>query len=141
MNELITTGETVLEHKAKKFLDLIKGGKEPGEAAKEIGSTLGELRRAGALARACREVIQRAEEEKLLDTEVRKKLRKARLTELMMQDEDLKVALGAIKADQVEHGVGGPMVAVQVNLNRDERVVKALKSLQIEVEDVQEEGT
>ncbi|HPO87349.1 MAG TPA: hypothetical protein PLN86_16025 [Candidatus Hydrogenedentes bacterium] len=127
-------GKTVLEHKAEKFVELVKRGASPAEAAKEIGATLAELRRAGTLAKACREAIQRAEEEKLLDAEVRKKLRKARLLELMMQDEDKRVAIAAIKADQVEHSVGNPAVAVQLNVIRDQKVVEMLKSLQIEVE-------
>ena len=127
--------QTVPEMKARKFLDLVKSGKEPKEAAKEIGTTLAALRKSGALAKACREMIQRADEEKLLDKTVREKLVKARLTELMMQDDNIKVALGAAKAIQNELGVGTPLVGVQVNAPvKDIRVATMLKSLQLEVD-------
>ncbi len=135
------TAKTVPELKAAKFLALVREGKEPAEAAREIGTTIAQLRRAGALAKACREMIQRADEEKLLEREVREKLVKARLTELLMQDEDPRIALGAAKAIQAELGVGTPLVGVQINAPiRDVRVVEMLKSLQLEVEDVHTEG-
>ena len=130
-----TDGDTVMGGRAKKFVTALKAGKTPQEAAKSVGVTIETLRRKGELAKACKELIERADADGLLEAKVRTSLRKARLTELMMQDEDPKTAIAAIRADQTEHGVGGPAVAIQINtVNKDPNIVNALKSLQIEVE-------
>ncbi len=129
-------GDTVKEAQARKFMGLVEAGKTVPEAAREINTTLEALRTSGQLAKVCRELIDRAEETKLLDAKVREKLVKARLTELMMQDEDHRVALGAARAVQTELGIGGTpvnvAVAVQANLKYDPGVIAALKSLQLE---------
>ena len=107
---------------------LEKGGTVE-EAAEAAGLTLTALRQTGKLAKSIEELLQRAD----LDDRVRKRLGKARLVELSMQDDDLKVALGAAK---VISGEGVPGMAVQINNNlvTDPDVVEALKTLRIEVE-------
>ena len=132
--EVTTKGLTVNEAKAKKFVELVEGGEEPKKAAKEVGMTLKALKRSGMLARACRELLERVEEEKLLEKKTRETIARARLLELAMQDEDLKVALGAVKT---ELEVGKPSVAIQFNQNlvSDPGVIESLKSLQLEIEE------
>ncbi len=136
-------GNTVKEAQAKEFMKLVDSGKSAPEAAKEIGTTVEALRTSGQLARVCREMIDRSEEARLLDAKMREKLVKARLTELMMQDEDQRVALGAARAVQAELGIGQGTInvgiAVQANLKYDPGVIAALKSLRIEDEDGERE--
>lgn len=132
-DEVTTNGLSVDEAKTKKFVDLVKGGEAPKDAAKEVGMSLRRLRETGVLATACRELLGRVESEKLLDKKTAEMITRARLLELMMQDDDLKVALGAAKAVVESHRPG---MAVQINNNliTDPGVVESLKSLQIDVE-------
>ncbi len=132
MDLTITDGLTVTENRTQKFIDLVKGGEKPAAAAEELGLSLATLRKKGVLAKACRELLDRTAEEKLLDKAKLDQLAKGRALELAMQDEDLKVALGATKAL-----IGNaPQVAVQINnnLRTDPAVVESLRSLQLEVE-------
>ncbi len=134
--KMITDGSTVKEAQARTFMELVQTGKSVPEAAKEIGTTIEALRTSGQLAKVCRELIERNEEAKLLDKAVREKLVKAKLTELLMQDDDPKISLGAARAIQNELGIGQNQinvgVAVQANLKYDPGVIEALKSLQLE---------
>jgi len=131
--EVTTNGLTVSEAKTKRFVDLVSEGVEPKEAAEAVGMTLDRLRKTGALSRAVRELLERVAQDKLTDRKNAETLARARLVELMMQDEDHKVALGAAR---VLHGTG-PQLAVQINnnLRTDPEVVESLKSLGLEVDD------
>lgn len=132
-DEVSGEGLTVVEAKAKSFMELVDNGEDPKKAADKVGTTLRELKRSGALASVCKELVKRAQDSKLLDKKVRENVAKARLVELMVQDEDLKVALGAVKT---ELEVGRPFAAVQINNNliTDPAVIESLKTLQLEVE-------
>lgn len=124
----ISKGLTVGQAKTIKTV-LSKGG-TVDEAADKVGMTLRELRQVGKLAETIRALLERAD----LDERVRRKLGKARLVELAMQDIDLKVALGAAK---VISGEGIPAVALQFNqqnLVTDPEVLESLKNLKIEME-------
>jgi hypothetical protein len=127
-NEIQNKGLTVSQAKSvKKALE--KGGTVE-EAAQAAGITLRELRQTGVLARSIKELLERAD----LDEKTRKRLGHARLVELAVQGEDLRVALGASKALT---GEGTPGVAIQINqqnLLADPEVRESLKTLQIELE-------
>jgi hypothetical protein len=69
-----------------------------------------------------------------------RRLTDARLLQLMLQDEDLKLAKDAAAELRRGIGVGQPINAVQVNVTRDAAVVESLKTLQIEEEDAQEKN-
>ena len=127
MNEEVQKGLTVSQ--AKKVSKVLEKGGTVEEAAEAAGLTLAMLRQAGKLSKSIQELLERAD----IDDRTRKKLGKARLVELAMQDGDLKVALGAAK---VISGEGVPGVAIQLNQNlvTDPDVLESLKSLQIELE-------
>ena len=129
-------GKTVREAKAERVVELVREGKSLTTAAQEAGITLASLRKEGALDRVCRELLERLKEGKLLDASYRGEIVKSRLMELMMQDEDRKLALGAAKQIQAELGIGGSQVnvGVGVQLKTDPQVLKALQSLQLDVE-------
>lgn len=129
--EITTSGKTVGEARTKKFIDLVKDGADPKDAAKEAGVSLESLKRKGVLAKAARELLSRVQEEKLLDKKTYEMVARARSMELMLQDEDLKVSLGAVR---VALGTG-PQVAVQINnnLRSDPEVIESLKSLGLEI--------
>lgn len=135
-NEVSDKGLTVGEAKTKKFIDLVADGTPPSEAAKETGVSLASLRKRGVLGQAALELVARANADKLLDKKTYESVARARSLELMMQDEDLKVALGAVR---VALGTG-PQVAVQINnnLRTDPEVLESLKSLGLEID---EDGT
>ena len=139
---LITeTGLTVGESRAKRFTDLVEAGMVVKKAAKTAGMTLQALKEAGTLAESCRNLLARTEADRLLEKKTRESVARARLLELMMQDTDLKVALGAAKAE-LDSG-RGPGVAIQINntLRYDPEVIKSLQTLQLEVEkDEADEG-
>jgi hypothetical protein len=123
----VQKGLTVKQTQAvKKALE--KGG-SPEDAAHAAGITLTQLRQQGKLAATIKALLDRAD----LDDKTRRQVGKARLTELALQDDDLKVALGAAK---VISGEGVPGVALQINQNlvTDPDVLDSLKSLQIDVE-------
>jgi hypothetical protein len=123
----VQKGLTVKQTQAvKKALE--KGG-TPEDAAHAAGITLTQLRQQGKLAATIKALLDRAD----LDDKTRRQVGKARLTELALQDDDLKVALGAAK---VISGEGVPGVALQINQNlvTDPDVLDSLKSLQIDVE-------
>jgi hypothetical protein len=128
MNEEIEKGLTVPQ--AQKVKKVLEQGGTVEEAAHAAGLTLTALRQTGKLAKSIQELLERAD----IDDRVRKKLGKARLVELAMQDGDLKVALGAAK---VISGEGVPGVAIQLNQNlvTDPDVLESLKSLKIELEE------
>jgi hypothetical protein len=126
-DEIITTGLTVPQAK-KVFVVLEKGG-TPEQAAEAAGMSLAALRHAGALVSVIRGLLDRAD----MDDKIRKKVGRARLVELAMQDEDLKVALGAAKVISGE-GVPGTAIQINTNLVTDPGVLESLKSLQLEVE-------
>jgi hypothetical protein len=64
---------------------------------------------------------------------MRERLYKARVLELMMQDEDLKVAAAMVKEVRQELGLGNPALQVQINnVVRDQNVVSALRALGLE---------
>lgn len=125
--EVESKGLTV--YQAKKVSKVLELGGTVEEAAQVAGLTLRELRQSGKLAKSIDELLARAD----LNDLTRKKLGKARLVELAMQDTDLKVALGAAK---VISGEGVPGVAIQLNQNlvTDPEVLESLRSLKIEME-------
>lgn len=126
--ERISKGLTVPQ--AKTIATVLSKGGTIEEAAEEVGLSLVELRRVGVLTASIRGLLERAE----VDDRVRRRLGKARLVELAMQDNDLKVALGAAK---VISGEGVPGVAIQFNqqnLVTDPEVLESIKSLGIEIE-------
>lgn len=132
------TGLTVAEARTAKFMTLVESGEDPKVAAKEVGVTLASLRATGTLAKACKQLLERVEQEKLLDKKTYEMIARGRALELMMQDENLQVALGAVKV-----AIGqGPGVAIQINngLKTDPDVVAALKSLQLDVEGEEQES-
>jgi hypothetical protein len=126
-DEITTTGLTVPQ--AKMVSVILEKGGTPEQAAESVGMTLAALRQCGALVASIRGLLDRAD----MDDKVRKKVGRARLVELAMQDEDLKVALGAAK---VISGEGVPGTAIQINthLVTDPQVLESLRSLQIEIE-------
>lgn len=129
----VSKGKTVRAAKVEKFTKALVAGKTQKEAAREAGITLAHLRRDGTLARAARELLARVEQDKLLKKETIESVARARALELMLQDEDLKVSLGAVRAVLNN----GPQVAVQINnnLKTDPEVLESLKTLGIEMED------
>lgn len=137
MKEVSDKGLTVSEARTKKFIDLVAEGAEPQEAARETGMSLLTLRRSGVLAKAAHELLERVKAEKLLDKKTYEAIARAKNLELMLQDENLKVALGAVKV-----ALSGPQVAVQINnnLRTSPEVIESLKSLGLEMEE-EEDGT
>ena len=132
MSDEVQKGLTVQQARSvKKALE--KGG-TPEEAAHAAGITLTQLRQQGKLAATIKALLDRAD----LDDKTRRQVGKARLTELALQDGDLKVALGAAK---VISGEGVPGVAIQLNQNlvTDPDVISSLKSLKIELEGQEDE--
>jgi hypothetical protein len=126
-DEEVQKGLTVSQ--AKKVSKVLEAGGTVEEAAHAVGITLTQLRQQGKLAATIKALLERAD----LDDKTRRQVGKARLTELALQDADLKVALGAAK---VISGEGVPGVAIQFNQNlvTDPDVLESLKSLQIEIE-------
>lgn len=138
MDELVQVnkGRTVREVKVEKFSKALVAGKSKAEAAREAGLSLESLRNDGTLAKVARDLLARVEAEKLLKKDTMESLAKARALELLLQDEDLKVSLGAAR---VILG-SGPQVAVQINNNNlrtDPDVLESLKTLGIELEEDQ----
>jgi hypothetical protein len=120
-------GVTVHEHQAKTFVTLVEEkGLTPSEAAEEVGITLRELRNTGAVVATIKKLLDRAD----MADSLRKRVGKARLVELALQDEDLKVAVSAAK---VISGESTPQTNVTVgpNLIVDPDVLASLKSLGI----------
>lgn len=134
----ITPGKTVTEAKVDKFSKALLSGKNKTEAAKVAGLTLEALRSKGVLGTVVKSLLARVEEDKLLKRETLESIARAKALELMMQDEDLKVSLGAVRAILGN----GPQVAVQVNnhyLKTDPEVLASLKSLGLDMEE-EEDG-
>jgi predicted Zn-dependent protease len=126
-------GETVQSAAAKEFMSLVEDGTPPTEAAAQVGMTLNELKRSGSLGRAVKETLERAKAEKLLAKDTEDQVARVRRLELMLQDEDLKVAATMVKSTLDVK----PNVAVQINNNAllaDPAVRESLQSLQIEIE-------
>lgn len=127
MSEMEIRNQTPDDLKAKKFLDLVlKKGEAPSKAAQAINVSLKDIRTKDGMWAEVRSILERSEA--LMDPEIRKKVSKAKLLELAIQDEDLKVSLGAVKTLHEELGLiakGGAQVQVQVNVLREEPTVKA----------------
>lgn len=131
-------GMTVREKKTKKFIDLVSEGAEPKKAAEDCGLTIAQLRKSGVMAKAATELLARVQAEKLLDKKTYEAVARARNLELMLQDENIKVALGAVRV-----ALGGPNVAVQINNNNlrtSPEVVESLKSLGLELDEEENGG-
>jgi hypothetical protein len=123
-------GSTVREGQARKLVELVEAGTPLPEAEEQVGVTLAQLRVGGQLTRAVRGLLQRVGEANLLLDENQNKLARARLVELMMQDEDPGAAIRAAKAL-----LGGDTTQVNV-INQvssgpptDPAILDALKSL------------
>jgi hypothetical protein len=131
-NDVQNKGLTVSQ--AKQVSKVLEHGGTVEEAAHAAGITLTQLRQQGKLAATIKALLERAD----LDDKTRRQVGKARLTELALQDGDLKVALGAAK---VISGEGVPGVAIQLNQNlvTDPDVLSSLKSLKIELEGQEDE--
>jgi hypothetical protein len=133
MTDFTTKGDTVLETSAKKFLDLVDEGAKPADAAEVLHVSLATLKTSGALGKAVSERLKRAKTEKLLAKGTEEDVARVRRLELMLQDEDLKVAATMVKSTLDT----GAKVAVQINNNAllaDPAVRESLKSLQIDIE-------
>jgi hypothetical protein len=125
--EVTDKGMTVHEHQAKTFVTLVEEkGLTPSAAAEEVGISLRELRNTGAVVQAVKKLLDRAD----MADGLRKRVGKARLVELALQDDDLKVAVTAAK---VISGESTPQTNVTVgpNLIVDPDVLASLKSLGI----------
>ena len=113
--------------RAKKFTDLVmKEGMAPSKAAKIIDVSMSDLRTQPGVWAEVRSLLERTQG--LLDPEIRKKLAKAKLIELALQEEDLKVSLGATKTLHEELGLiqkNVAQVGIQVNVLKDDPQVKA----------------
>lgn len=114
---------------SKKIATALSKGESVESAAEQAGLSLTDLRKQGRLSETISELLKRAD----LSDMARRKLGRARLVELSMQDHDLKVALGAAK---VISGEGTPQVALQFNqqnLVTDPEVLESIKNLGIEI--------
>jgi len=129
-------GMTVPEIKAKKLADLVIDGVPLKKAARQVGVTKAELRRAEFLRNAVGALLQAAQAADVLNDETRKRIAKARLAELMLQEENPKLALQAIRTE-LGVGVPGRTVgnAVQINFTSDENVRRAQEALKVEFEE------
>ena len=113
--------------RAKKFTDLVmKEGMAPSKAAKIVDVSMSDLRTQPGVWSEVRSLLERTQG--LLDPEIRKKLAKAKLIELALQEEDLKVSLGATKTLHEELGLiqkQTVQLGVQVNVLKDDPQVKS----------------
>jgi uncharacterized protein with gpF-like domain len=138
MPDEIESGPTVQEAAAKKFMDLVESGVPQTQAAAEVGYTVSSLKRNGALGRVIQNTLERVKAERLLEKETEDKVARVRRLELMLQDEDLKVAASMVKSTLDTK----PNIAVQINNNallQDPAVRESLASLQIDIESEEEE--
>jgi len=138
MSVEVNKGRTVKEAKVKEFTKALVAGKTKEEAARHAGLTLNELRKEGSLGMVAKELLARVEKDKLLKRETLESIARAKALELMMQDEDLKVSLGAVRAILGN----GPQVAVQINNNHlktDPEVLASLKTLGLDMEEDDEQ--
>lgn len=127
-------GETVKSQAAKTFMELVETGTSPKEAAAQVGYSLTDLKRSGALGRAVQRVLEQAKQERLLEKDTEDKVARVRRLELMLQDEDLKVAATMVKSTLDVK----PNVAVQINNNAllaDPAVRESLESLRMDIEE------
>ena len=126
-------GMTVPELKAKKLADLVIDGVPLKEAAKRARVTKAELRRAEFLRNAVGSLLQAAQAADVLNDETRQRIAKARLAELMLQEDNPKLALQAIRTE-LGVGVSGRTVgnAVQINFMADDNVKRAQEALEVE---------
>jgi MarR-like DNA-binding transcriptional regulator SgrR of sgrS sRNA len=134
----LSGGETVREAQAKQLVSLIDSGVPQAEAEQQVGVTLNYLRGRGVLPKAVRGLLERMEEAQMVDRANQEALGRARLVELAVQDEDLKVSLGAAKELA---GTAGPKVQnnTQVNIGQlTPEVMKALVSLGLAKNEVKE---
>ncbi len=129
--------EDVKDHQARSLVSLVRAGVEQGAAEAQTGTTLAALRADGSLTAATKSLLARAENAGILKDTDRRAIANARLVELAMQDDDIRVAATAARALL---GVEGPKVAVQFNnIIRDKAVVDSLRSLGIlELEESEE---
>lgn len=129
--------EDVKDHQARSLVSLVRAGVEQGEAEQKVGTTLSALRGEGGLTNATKGLLSRAENAGILKDSDAKTLARARLVELTMQDDDLRVSATAARALL---GDSKANVAVQFNnIIRDKAVVDSLRSLGIlEVEESEE---
>lgn len=132
-DELVTSGDSVQTSAAKTFMDLVENGTSEREAAAQVGFTVAQLKRSGALGRAVADTLERVKNERLLEKDTEEKVARVRRLELMLQDEDLKTAAAMVKSTLDVK----PNVAVQINNNAllaDPAVRESLHSLQIDIE-------
>ena len=112
---------------AKKFLDLVlKDGVAPTKAANFINVSMSDIRTKTGVWAEVRSLLERTQH--LMDPEVRKKVAKGKLIELVLQDQDIKVSLGAVKVLHEELGLiqkNVAQVGIQVNLLKEDPLVKA----------------
>jgi len=112
---------------AKKFLDLVlKDGVAPTKAANSINVSMSDIRTKTGVWAEVRSLLERTQH--LMDPEVRKKVAKGKLIELALQDQDIKVSLGAVKVLHEELGLiqkNIAQVGIQVNLLKEDPLVKA----------------
>jgi hypothetical protein len=119
-------------------MDLVESGVPQTQAAAEVGYTVSSLKRNGALGRVIQNTLERVKAERLLEKETEDKVARVRRLELMLQDEDLKVAASMVKSTLDTK----PNIAVQINNNallQDPAVRESLASLQIDIESEEEE--
>lgn len=134
MSDIEVGGETVQTHAAKTFMELVETGTTPTDAAKQVGYSLTDLKRSGALGKVVARVLEQAKQERLLEKDTEDKVARVRRLELMLQDEDLKVAATMVKSTLDVK----PNVAVQINNNAllvDPAVRESLESLKMDLEE------
>ena len=102
--------------RANQFVDLVKGGMSQELAAAAVHRSVSELHKD----RDVMALVDNLVETYTLTPEKRRKLVRAKQTEIMLFAEDPKVQLDASKAiaGDVEIGISGPGIGVQVNVNQ-----------------------
>jgi hypothetical protein len=129
---LITLGgDTVRDAQARQVIQLVDSGMPLAQAEQQVGVTLASLRVSGHLHRVVRSLLEQAEEAGIVEEINQKKVARARLMELALQDDDLKVAVNAA-GKMADTGSVKTQVNVQNNVQNNitnPEVLKALKSI------------
>jgi hypothetical protein len=129
---LITAGgDTVRDGQARQVLSLVNDGMPLKEAEAQVGVTLSSLRVSGSLHKVVRSLLEQAEEAGIAEELEQKKVARARLMELALQDEDLKVAVNAA-GKMADTGSVKTQVNTQINMQQNitnPEVMKALRNI------------
>lgn len=105
--EVIETTETPAKKMAGRFLDLVRSGERPGDAAHMLGTTLKEMDKSIAVQEALRELVPYHMKPELRKEMVRMGLNKVFLDNIRSADKDyVKLALDAAKQIGSDPDVG-----------------------------------